>query len=249
MLPVLNVGGVAIQTRGLLFLAAFWLGLQAADLVARRLELNPDDLWNAGFAGLIAGLLGARLFYVVQFIDVYVSDPSAVLALNLLDMNWWAGALAAVIAAGVYLWNARVPLMRAADASVVGVAVAWSIAALGAFFSGDAYGVPTSLPWAVEMVGAPRHPVQLYEFVAGLVVAGVLWHLVRKREFDGWLALVGVALLAGARLVVEAFRATPATIGDGFRIVQVGAWIVLLVTLAVLAWQQHRKPEQSIQRV
>ena len=240
MLPTLNIGSVAIQTRGLILIAAFWLGLQTADFAARRLNVDPDDLWNAGFTGLIAGILGARVFYVVQFLDVYAARPSTALALNLQDMNWWGGAVAAVIAAGIYLWSGRVSLPRAADALVIGLAVAYGVAGLSAFFSGAAYGMPTSMPWGIELWGASRHPVQLYEFVAGIVVAGVLWWLLPRRDFDGWLALVGVALLAGARVVVEAFRASPATIGDNFRIVQIGAWIILLIALATLVWQDRQ---------
>lgn len=240
MLPTLNIASVAIQTRGLLLLAAFWLGLQTADFAARRLDLDPDDLWNAGFTGLIAGLLGARLLYVIQFFDVYASRPGTAFAINLQDMNWWGGAVAAAIAAGIYLGRGRISLARAADALIVGAAVAYGIAGLSAFFGGAAYGMPTTMPWGIDMWGANRHPVQLYEFIAGIAVAGVLWWLLPKREFDGWLALVGVALLAGARVIVEAFRASPATIGDNFRIVQIGAWIILLSVLAVLAWEDRQ---------
>lgn len=240
MLPTLNIFGIAIQTRGLVLLGGFWLGLQAADLAARRLDIEPDDVWNAGFAGLIAGLIGARLFYVIQFYDAYAANMRAALAFNVQDMNWWAGALAAAIAGGLYLWAGQLSLARTADALIIGGAVAWGMAGLSAFFSGDAFGIPTTLPWGIEMWGASRHPVQLYEFVAGIVLAGVLWWLLPRRPFDGWLAIVGVALMAAVRLVVEAFRAQPATIGPGFRITQIGAWLIVLAALAFLEWQRQR---------
>lgn len=249
MMPVLSVGGLALHTRDLVMLVAFWLALHAVDRAARRLALDPDDFWNAGLVGFLAGLLGARLGYVVQFWSVYRSTPAAALALNVRDMNWAVGALVGTIAMAVWLRRERVPLLRAADVLVIGLAVVWGIAGLGAFLSGDAYGVPTSLPWGVELWGARRHPVQLYELVAGFGVALLLWRLLPRRPFDGWPALVGMAALAAARLVVEAFRATSALVGDGYRLRQVEMWVVLLGILAVLAlWERFESSREGNER-
>ena len=246
MMPVLTVGGLALQTRGLVMLLAFWLALQVMDRAARRLALDPDDFWNASMVGLLAGLLGARLGYVVQFWDVYRSNPSIALALNVRDMAWPVGVVVGVAVLVGWLYRQRVPLTRAADVLVIGLAVAGGMAGLGAFLSGDAYGVPTNLPWGVVLWGERRHPVQLYELVAGLAVAVVLWRLLPRRPFDGWLGLVGVAMLAGTRLVLEGFRATSAFVADGYRLRQVEMWIVLLVVLAALAWWERDKAQEEV---
>jgi len=235
MLPVLNIGSVALQMRGLVLLVAFWLGLHTTDRAARRLGLDGDDFWNAGFMGLLTGLAGARLLYALRFWDVYAASPRLLLSPNIRDMDWRAGILVGAVVFVVWLKRMRVPLARAADALVIGAAVAWAVAGVSAFLSGDAFGTPTALPWGVAMWGAKRHPVQLYESIAGVVIAGLLWRWIPKRRFDGWLALVGLAMLATARMFIETFRATDKVLPGGLRAVQFEAWLVLMVALVLLA--------------
>lgn len=245
MLPVLRVGPVALQTRGLVLLLAFWLGLHITDRAARRLGLDADDFWNAGFMALLAGLGGARLLYALRLWDVYAESPRLLFSPNIRDMDWHAGALIGAVVFVVWLKRMRVPLARAADAVIIGAAVAWALAGFSAFLSGDAFGTPTQLPWGVVLWGVKRHPVQLYESVAGLAIAGLLWHWLPTRRFDGWLALVGLALLATARLFIETFRATESVLPGGIRAVQFGAWLVLLATLALLAFLEKPTRRQS----
>ncbi|MDQ7029744.1 MAG: prolipoprotein diacylglyceryl transferase [Ardenticatenia bacterium] len=240
MIPVLTVGGVAVQTRGLVMLLAFWLAFQAIDRAARRVDLAPDDFWNAGLVAFLAGMLGARLGYVVQFWPIYRAAPATALALNVRDMYWPVGVFMGVLVLAGWLYRAGVPLRRAADVLIIGLAVAWAMAGLGALLSGDAYGIPTAMPWGVELWGARRHPVQLYELVAGLGVAAWLWRQLGRRPFDGWLALVGIGLMAAARLVVEAFRATSALVAGEYRLRQIQMWLILLGALALLAWLERR---------
>lgn len=245
MLPVLNVGPVALQTRGLVLLAAFWFGLYVTDRAARRLNLDPDDFWNAGFMALLVGIFSARAAYAIRFWNVYAHSPRLLVSPNIRDMDWRVGALVGALVFGVWLMHMRVPLRRAADALVVGGAVAWALAGLSAFLSGDAFGTPTHLPWGVVLWGVKRHPVQLYESVAGVAIAAMLWAWLPRRRFDGWLALVGVALLAGARMLIETFRATQTVLPGGFRAVQFAAWLILLAALALLAMLDRPESHQS----
>ncbi len=245
MIPVLTVGGVAIQTRGLVMLVAFWLAFQVVDWAARRVDLDPDDFWNAGLVAFLAGMLGARLGYVVQFWPIYRASPTTALALNVRDMSWPVGVLVGLLVLAGWLYRAGIPLRRAADVLSIGLAVAWAVAGVGAFLSGDAYGTPTTMPWGVELWGARRHPVQLYEALAGVAVAVWLWRRLDRRPFDGWLAVVGAALMAGGRLVVEAFRATSALVAGEYRLRQLQMWLIVLGALALLAWLEREGKAES----
>jgi phosphatidylglycerol:prolipoprotein diacylglycerol transferase len=84
-----------------------------------------------------------------------------------------------------------------------------AIGRLGNFLAGDAYGLPTSLPWAVYQAGAPRHPVQLYELIFDL---GLFIFLLRRRYItfrDGELFqiyMIGYSLI---RFPLEFLRYQP----------------------------------------
>ncbi|HNB54600.1 MAG TPA: prolipoprotein diacylglyceryl transferase, partial [Anaerolineales bacterium] len=83
-----------------------------------------------------------------------------------------------------------------------------------------------------------RHPVQLYEAVAALGILFALWPgggwLARKLAFPGHSFLLFLALSAGARLFLEAFRGDSVTLPNGWRVAQILAWLVLAASLWVL---------------
>jgi prolipoprotein diacylglyceryltransferase len=121
-----------------------------------------------------------------------------------------------------------------ADAMAPGLALMQAIAALGAFLTGEAYGSPSSLPWAVQIWGAARHPVQLYEAAVALGVLGVLWYVRMRKPYAGFVFGLCVLLMAMGRLFVEAFRGNPAVLAGGFRTTQVISFGVAVVALAAL---------------
>jgi phosphatidylglycerol:prolipoprotein diacylglycerol transferase len=80
---------------------------------------------------------------------------------------------------------------------------------LGNFLAGDAYGVPTSLPWGVYQAGANRHPAQLYELALDLLLFAFLWRW-RYRSFrDGELFRIYVVGYALIRFPLEFLRYQP----------------------------------------
>jgi prolipoprotein diacylglyceryltransferase len=86
--------------------------------------------------------------------------------------------------------------------------------------SGDAYGSPSTVPWAIELWGAHRHPTQVYEILLAVLAVLVVWRLRRPETFPGLLFLAWVALAATSQLVVEGFRADSVVVRDGIRMVQ-----------------------------
>lgn len=231
MLPVIQIGAVAIQTRGLVLLLAFWLSMTLVERLARQEGLDEDPLWNGAITGVVAGLIGARLAYAAQFSDLFLAEPLALFSLSFQSMAWGAGALVGALAAWFVLRRSGMPLWRVADLLAPALALFWALAAFSAFLSGDAYGRPAAGPWAISLWDAARHPVQLYEVAAGLAVMALLLYLRRRTPYPGWLARVGILALALTRLFVEGFRGDPEVIGDGIRLAQIAALAVALVAL------------------
>ncbi len=244
MLPVLNVGGLAFQTRGLVLLVGFALAIWIADDFARRRSLREDLMSNAGLVALLAGLLGARLAFALQHFESYWQQPAALFSLTVQGMAWPEGMLIAALAAYLYLQRQGAPLPDVADALVPALAAFWAMAALSAFLSGDAYGQPTTIPWAVYLWGTFRHPVQLYELMAGGVILLALSALWPRAPYPGWISLVGLALLGAARLLVEGFRGDPAVLTGGVRVAQLWALALTLLALWLLYRNEPRPMDQ-----
>jgi len=119
------------------------------------------------------------------------------------------------------------PMLDALTPLLAMIAVGLSLTHLAA---GTAFGKPTNLPWGIDLWSAKRHPSQVYELIAALVVFGLIWF--RKQASPAGSAfLLFVALTAGTHLFLEAFRGDSALIFGGIRLAQIIAWFVLAVAL------------------
>ena len=86
------------------------------------------------------------------------------------------------------------------------------------------------MPWGIELWNATRHPTQIYELIASLLVCGLIWF--RKMDsLPGSDFLLFAALMAGTRLFLEAFRGDSTLVLGGIRLAQVIAWLVLAIAL------------------
>ncbi|MBK9613289.1 prolipoprotein diacylglyceryl transferase family protein [Candidatus Amarobacter glycogenicus] len=134
----------------------------------RRRGLDGDHLWNLGFVSAIAALVGGRVAYVLQFWPAYQQDPLAIFSVRPGTLAWTPGLLIGLLAGLLYVRRLHLPLTTVLDALAPGALLGLAILSLADFLAGDAYGTPTTLPWAVELWGARRHPVQLYQLGAQL---------------------------------------------------------------------------------
>jgi phosphatidylglycerol---prolipoprotein diacylglyceryl transferase len=231
MFPVIHLGPLSLQARGLILLVAYWLAAEAAERGAKRLGLRGDVVYSLAFIAAAAGLIGARLGHVLEHWPAYQGDPGAIVALNFNTLSPLVGIATGVIAAYWYARRKGLANRKLLDALTPGLIVFAGGLALADAASGDAYGSPSTLPWAIELWGAPRHPAQLYQLIAVIVIGLVV--LRTQRAFDGaWFGLF-VVLYSASRLFVEAFRGDSETIG-GLRTAQVFSLIVLLIMLALL---------------
>ncbi len=238
MYPSIDILGLSLPT-GLLFLiAAFYAGLWLAARESRRFHLDPNLVWDFGTVALVAGIVSARGWYVLTNWQAYALDWKQAFALASGSLAMVPGAIIGVGVGLIWVSRRGVDWPALADALAPGLALMQVIAGVGAFLSGEAYGQPSNVPWAVRMWGEARHPVQLYEALLGLAVLGVLWYLRRHRLWAGCVFLIYVFLAAVGRLFVEAFRGNPALLPGGFRTQQVLSLGIAFVALLVLyVWE------------
>jgi len=233
MLPILNIGPLALQAPLLILLAGLWLGISLSERVAGKASLPEGDIGNLLLVTLGTLILGARLVFVIQNFPLYFNAPLGIILPNPDTLALLEGSVLAVIAAVVYGQRKNLPLWETLDVLIPGVILFLMAAAGKDLASGAAYGTPSDLPWAIELWGVKRHPVQAYEFLIDAVFLVLMLRLgVTGRP--GTRFFLGTALLAGGRLFVEGFRAEAFVIGGGWRVVQFGLLVVLVWALVML---------------
>jgi prolipoprotein diacylglyceryltransferase len=87
------------------------------------------------------------------------------------------------------------------------------------------------LPWALQLWGAERHPSQIYEIVAALLVFWIVSRLKLLTPFPGFLILTFLAVSAASRVFLEAFRGDSEIVFGGIRSMQLLGLFVLLLSL------------------
>ncbi|MEM7346394.1 MAG: prolipoprotein diacylglyceryl transferase family protein [Chloroflexota bacterium] len=245
MLPILRLGELALPTYPLLLLVAYWLGMTLAASRAKQLNFDSDHIYNAGLYGLIAGILGARIWFVLSHWENYAPDITQAFSLSRSALSAGEGLIIAALVVLIYLQRNKVPLGDFVDAATPGIALALIIGNVGALLGGIALGAATALPWAIDVSGTSRHPIQFYE-VGGLLI--FLIFLYSKRQLRPWAGFqfwLFVAVYGLIRLFFEAFRARPWLVGNGYLAIQLLALAAIIVALAVMAYKFREDTPQA----
>ena len=233
MMPILNIGPLAIQLPGLLLLLGFWLGLSLAERHANIHNLQPNRLYNLVFIGLISGIIMARVTYVLRYPAIFGADPLSLISLNPGLLDLWGGAAGGILAMTIYGQRVNIKFWPTLDALTPLFMLGMVAFGFYNLASGSAFGAPTNLPWGIELWGETRHPTQIYQIIAALLILFALWPA-RK-----WIPLLKpgvyflsfVALSALTALFLEAFRGDSRIIFGGIRMRQLIAWLLMSISL------------------
>jgi phosphatidylglycerol:prolipoprotein diacylglycerol transferase len=245
MHPVLfHFGFLTVRTYGVLIALAFLTGIEVVKRAARRRGIPDVFVMDLAVVVVLAGLVGARLFYVCLSWRYYSQHFLEIFKIWEGGLVFYGGFIAATAAGIIYVRRNKFPLGVTADCFAPGIALGQAIGRLGCFFAGCCYGKPTSLPWAVRFsnpaslspLGVDLHPTQLYESAGDFAVALILWVLFnRRRDSNGQFFWLYVLLYGVLRFLVETLRGDErgGTLG-GLYPSQCIALAAVLISLAVL---------------
>ena len=243
MFPFIRLGPFLLQLPGLALLVGIWIGSSLAEKEAARLKLNVAAVYNLIFFGLVAGIVGARLAYAARYLSAYLANPLGLLALTPATLSPNAGLVTGLAVAALFGWRKKLPLRPTLDALAPGLAAFMVALGVAHLMSGDAFGAPAQLPWSIYLWDDYRHPSQIYETIAALVVFAAAWKRPLGQPGDGINFLLVVALSAAARVWLEAFRGDSVIWPGGFRAAQVVGVVVLAAALWLMkAWAQPTAP-------
>jgi phosphatidylglycerol:prolipoprotein diacylglycerol transferase len=243
MLPVIQLGPLAIQFPGLLLLIGLWVGLELIERQAGQFNLPGGKLSTLALVAFGVGLIGARIVFAAQNPGLFEGSPLSLFSLSPRLLSLPGGLISGIVAGLAYAQRNHFPLWPTLDALIVLVAVLLITIAVSNFASGDAYGALTNLPWAVNLWGGLRHPTQIYEAFAALLVLLMIWPTPKSKFFTWAQAHPGsrfwafLSLTASARLFLEHFRADSSLVLGEFRLAQLIAWIILALGL----WNLNRQ--------
>lgn len=242
MYPVLiQLGTFQIRSYGIIVALSFFLGLWLSAREAQRKGIDPGLVQDFALYALLGGIIGARLYYVLFSNPAYfLQNPWQILAV----WHGGIGIIGALIGGlATALWYCRrkkLPFWKFADTLAPGVILAQAAGVFACLLNGDSYGKPADLAWAITYtdprslapLNIPRHPVEIYELAAYLLVFFLVWQTRRKYNTAGLVFLTYLAGYGAARFAVEFFRGNPAIFAWGIPAAQVFGAALLLLAVA-----------------
>ena len=244
---IVHLGPFALRWYGLFFglavVAGVWLGVREAV----RKGLDGEQVQSLAIWSVAGGMAGARLFHVLDRWDVYAADPLRALAVWEGGLAVYGGLVGGVLTGLVYALRAGLPAWKMGDAAAPGMILGQAVGRLACIPNGDAYGAPTSAPWAFiytnplsmiprDLLNVPTHPYAAYELLFNLVVLAVLWRLRGVFRTDGLLFLTYVAVYGVGRFLLTFYRVERIWFW-GLQEAQVIALLLVALALPLLAWR------------
>lgn len=219
MLPVLlKIGPLTFYSFGALVAIAFLVADRMARSDWERRGLDLEILGWAPAAALAAGLLGAKLYFLLEHPPASAREAFSFETLSG-GLTWYGGLIAGAAAVAAVIARSGQPFAIVADGAAPALAAAYGIGRIGCLLAGDGdYGPPSDLPWAMAFPNGTVpttervHPTPAYETLAMGAIVGVLYTL-RGRMRPGRLFGLYVVLAGSERFLTEFVRVNPRVAG------------------------------------
>ncbi len=154
---------LTVKSYGLMMVIAFLAAVFVIRRLSRNITPNPQLITNAALYSLIAGVVGARLFYVIHHFNQFQGRPLSVFAIWQGGLELLGGVLLAITVIIFYLRYHKLPVRRYLDILAIGLMLALMFGRIGCFLNGCCFGKPTNLPWAVRFpYGSYAYYSQIY---------------------------------------------------------------------------------------
>jgi phosphatidylglycerol:prolipoprotein diacylglycerol transferase len=155
---------LTIKSYGLMLVIGFLAAVALAKRISRNITSNPQIISDIALYGLIAGVIGARLFYVVHYFrEKFQGHLLSVFAIWQGGLEFLGGIILAVAVVIFYLWRRKLPIRRCLDILAISLMLAVVFGRIGCLLNGCCFGKPTNLPWAVRFpYGSFAYRSQVY---------------------------------------------------------------------------------------
>lgn len=250
-----HIGPLNVTGYGIMLMVGFLTGGWLMDRDLRARGFQHEYAADMTVAAVIGGVLGAKLWYVAA-----TGELGSLFSRG--GLVWYGGFLGGVAVVLLNGWRLKVPMRWTMELTAPALPAAYALGRLGCFLVGDDYGVPSTLPWAVQFpqglppttagtlareYGIPIpegvtpetvlavHPTQLYEAALMIGVFMLLWRLRNHGKGTGWLFGLYLTLAGLERFLVEFVRAKEDRLFGPFTLAQLTALGIVLIGALLIA--------------
>jgi phosphatidylglycerol---prolipoprotein diacylglyceryl transferase len=247
------IGPLEVRWYGLMYVVGITIGLLVAIYYAKSRGISSDQILNIAFVAIPAGLVGARLYFVVQQpLRPYMEQPWRILAFWEGGMAFFGAIFAVVLVVVIMAWRMKISIWKLLDVAVIFAVVGQFFGRIGNIINGDVIGYPTTLPWGFVYANpnsfAPSHdiayhPAAVYEALINIILFSILWWL-RNKFRPGMLFFIYIFGYSLSQIIVFFWRENE-IVQLGLKQAQLTAMIVIIIAGAIFVWFLRRKPTEG----
>ena len=209
-----QVGNYSVYWYGLIIATGLLLALLYAWRTAPRYNVNTSKLFNCVMVGIITGIIGARLYYVIFAWDEYADDPASIFAIHEGGLAIYGGIIGALLGGLTIAKIQKMKFLPILDITMISFLIGQGIGRWGNFMNQEAFGAQTDLPWrmisentVIDGQVVAVHPCFLYESLWCLL-GFVLLHFYGKyrQRYAGQIFYMYLLWYGFERTVVEGLR-------------------------------------------
>jgi phosphatidylglycerol---prolipoprotein diacylglyceryl transferase len=188
---MVTIGPLTFHLYGLLIGVGILVG---AWVSIRISKIKADEVWDSLLWVVGGGLLGARLYHVIDYFEYYWLHPWEIIMLNKGGLGIFGGILGGIIGLWFYSRKRKERFFLLLDVMAIGLPIGQMIGRWGNFFNQELYGLPSNLPWSIyikpenrliEVMNFERfQPLFLYESLWSLVGFLGLWWLIWREKLE-----------------------------------------------------------------
>ncbi|MFB6290391.1 MAG: prolipoprotein diacylglyceryl transferase [Candidatus Bipolaricaulia bacterium] len=253
-----TLGSLSVRWYGIAYAIALLTGLEILRREVRRkgLQLDFNDLVDFVLISFPLGLIGARIYYALFYLDYFLENPLLFFGVErnggfgLSGLAIHGGLIGGLVGLLIFVKLKRVRLMEFVDALAPALILGQAIGRVGNLLNGDAYGYPTDLPWGLvfdantaagtEFPNRSLHPTMVYEMILDVLIFVFLWRF-RKGEYKpGFIGISYLIAYSVGRSIVSFFRAGSLWVGP--------IRAAHLISIIIVAWAGYYMMARKLYR-
>lgn len=253
MNPILiTICGIEIRWYSILILIAVLIALMLIQKEASRFNVSKEFIFNMLFWALIFGIIGARLYFCLFNISMYIDNPIEILYVWKGGLAIHGGLLFGLILTILYCKKYKVRTIRVLDFIVVPLLLAQAIGRWGNFFNQEAHGavttvsslkalfIPDFIINGMTIDGIVYTPTFLYESVICFIFFIILLFVRRGKYLKvGTLTAFYLVIYGTLRFFIEMSR-TDALMLGGFKVAQIASVIMVIVGIMIFMFNSRK---------
>ena len=242
----LNLGNIKIYWYGIIIALGFICAYTYVLSNAKKFNLNKEKLSISVLTGMIFGLIGARLYYVIFYPgNTYINDPMKIFYINQGGIAIYGGLIFGIISGLLMAKRKNLNLLSTLDICSLGLLIGQSIGRWGNFFNQEAFGSTTDSIFAMSSeatFGESVHPCFLYESFWCLL-GFIFLHIFKDnyKQYKGQIFLIYLLWYGVGRIIIEKFRTDSLFIwGSDIKISQLISFIVIILSIVFLLFIRRK---------